>query len=375
MRKILLFSLVLFSSANIFAQEKFEFTSIIDLDATEIKSQDNTGTCWSYSTTSFIESELIRLGKGKHNISEMFNVRFVYKEKALNYVGRQGKANFSQGSLSHDVMNSIRENGMVPDEVYTGLPNGEEKHNHDELETILKSIVDGLIKTRKLSENWLNAFMSVVDTYLGEEPEEFKYKGKKYTPQSFSKDMGINPDDYVNISSFSHEPFYKQFILNVPDNFSNGSFYNLPLDEYMQVIDAALENGFTMAWDADVSEKGFSSKEGVAVIPAKDRKDMSDKETRQVCKEIIPELEVTQENRQKAFDSHETTDDHLMHITGKLKDQKGNIYYKVKNSWGTKRGIDGFIYASAAFVKMKSISVMVHKDALPAAIKTKLNIK
>ena len=184
MRKILLFSLVLFSSANIFAQEKFEFTSIIDLDATEIKSQDNTGTCWSYSTTSFIESELIRLGKGKHNISEMFNVRFVYKEKALNYVGRQGKANFSQGSLSHDVMNSIRENGMVPDEVYTGLPNGEEKHNHDELETILKSIVDGLIKTRKLSENWLNAFMSVVDTYLGEEPEEFKYKGKKYTPSS-----------------------------------------------------------------------------------------------------------------------------------------------------------------------------------------------
>ena len=375
MRKILLFSLVLFSSANILAQEKFDFTSLIDLDATEIKSQDNTGTCWSYSTTSFIESELIRLGKGRHDISEMYNVRFVYEEKALNFVGRHGKANFSQGSLSHDVMNSIRENGMVPDKHYTGLPNGEKKHNHDELETVLKSIVDGLVKSKVLSENWINAFMSVVDSYLGEAPEEFKYKGTKYTPESFAKEMGIDADDYVSITSFSHKPFYSEFILNIPDNFSNGSFHNLPLNEYMQVIDKALENGFTLAWDADVSERSFSSKEGIAVIPAKNRKDMTDEETQQVCKQIIPELEVTQENRQKEFNSQKTTDDHLMHITGKLKDQKGNIYYKVKNSWGTKRGIDGYIYVSAAYMKMKSISVMVHKDALSSETKTKLNIK
>ena len=344
--------------------QKYEFETVIDIDATEIKSQDITGTCWSFSTTSFIESELIRMGKGKHDISEMYTARMVYPEKAANYVRRQGKAQFSEGSLAHDVINTIRKYGMVPESVYSGKPNGEEIHNHSELEAMLGAMLQVVIKSRVLTETWTMAIDAVLNTYLGAAPEKFTYDGKEYTPRSFADEMGINADDYVSLTSFTHHDFDTWFILEVPDNFSNGSFYNIPLDEFEKTVDNALKNGYTIAWDADVSEKTISSKTGMAIWPATPYKELSSEEKEKLFVEILPEAKVDQTTRQKAFENQTTTDDHLMHITGILKDQNGNKYYKVKNSWGEKRGIDGFMYVSQSFFRMKSISVLLHKDAL-----------
>ncbi len=352
--------------------QTYEFETVKDLSCTEVKSQDMTGTCWSYSTTSFLESEFIRMGKGSIDLSEMYNVRMVYPEKAMNYVRYHGKTQFGQGSLSHDVINSAAKYGLVPESVYSGKNNGEDKHNHDELEKMLKSSLEVVLGQRTVSNTWMSAYNAILDSYLGPIPTKFKYKKKEYTPESFAKHLGFNADDYVSIASFTHHPFYEEFILEVPDNFSNGTYENVPLDEFMKVIDHALENGFTLAWDADVSESTFSRKTGMAIIPEKKQKDMSQEEKDRLFKEIIPEKNVTQEMRQKGFEDHTTTDDHLMHIVGKLKDQKGNVFYKVKNSWGKKNGIDGYMYVSVPYMKMKSIAVLLHKDGIPKDIAEKI---
>ncbi|BDD08865.1 aminopeptidase [Fulvitalea axinellae] len=344
---------------------------VIDIDATEVKSQDRTGTCWSFATTSFIESELIRMGKGAHNISEMYNVRNVYPKKAEVYVRNHGKAQFGEGSLAHDVINSVREYGMVPESVYTGLK-FDNRYNHAEMSNILKKILQGVVenKGRTLSKKWKEAYNAVLDVYMGSAPETFEYEGKMYTPKSFADMLGMNPDDYITVTSFTHQPYYSQFILQVPDNFSDGMFYNLPLDEYMEVIDHALKNGYTLSLDADVSEKGFSSKHGLAIVPTEYKgKDA-------FFKENVSEVSVTSESRQEAYDNYQTTDDHLMHITGTGKDKYGNKYFKVKNSWGSNGlGFGGNIYMSDSYMRLKSISVLLHKDALPKNVKKKLGVK
>lgn len=353
--------------------QKYEFQTVTDVEALPVISQGNSGTCWSFSASSFLESEIIRLTGKKIDLSEMYQVRNTYPKKAENYVMRQGKAQFGEGGLAHDVINSAADYGIVPNTVYTGLNGTNENHNHTEMvaviESMLKTYVDNPAK--KLSPNWKNAVAAILDVYLGKNPVEFTFEGKKYTPQSFLAMTKINPANYVTITSFTHVPNYKSFILNIPDNFSNGSFYNLPLTEFIDNIDHALATGYTVELDCDVSEPTFSAKSGVAVIPANDEDDKT------ILTEIKAEKEITPEYRQQEFENLTTTDDHLMHIVGKMKDQKGNIYYKVKNSWGTdgKRVANGgYVYMSVAYMKLKAISVLVHKEALQKSTKQNLGL-
>lgn len=369
MKKIILSALSIFA-LTAFSQE-YKFQNVIDVESTPVISQDKTGTCWSYATTSFLESEIIRLTGKKIDLSEMYNVRNTYMEKAENYVMRQGAAQFSQGALGHDVINSVAKFGIVPIDVFKGKEDSEEKHDHTEMEAALKGMADSFSKAKKLSPKWRQAVSSVLDVYMGENPTDFIFEGKKYTPKNFLTYTKINPKDYISMTSFTHQPFYSNFILNIPDNFSNGSFYNVPIDELIENIDNALTKGFTIALDCDVSEVGFSAKEGVAVLPV----DSEDKE-KKFLKEIKPEVKVTQEFRQQEFENFNTTDDHLMHIVGKVKDQNGNVYYTVKNSWGSgseKVGNNGYIYMSVPYTRLKTISVMIHKDGLLS--KTKSNLK
>jgi bleomycin hydrolase len=351
----------------------YEFQPVIDIKTTPVISQDITGTCWSFSTSSFLESEIIRLTGKQIDLSEMYQVRNTYPKKASNFVMRQGKAQFSQGGLAHDVINSVTDFGLVPADLYTGLSEDEKKHNHSELESVLEAMLKVYIDNpgRKLSPKWKESIAGVLDVYLGKNPTEFNFEGKKYNPISFAEFTKIKPENYVTLTSFSHEPFYTSFILNIPDNFSNGSMYNLPLDEFMQNIDNALAKGYSLSLDCDVSEATFSAKYGVAFIPKKEE------DTKTGLAEIIEEMQITQVYRQAEFENYDTTDDHLMHIVGKVKDQKGNMYYKVKNSWGTdeKRVTnDGFVYMSVSYMRLKTISVLLHKDALLKDAKKKLNI-
>lgn len=336
-------------------------------------SQGITGTCWSFSSTSFLESEIMRITGKKIDLSEMYQVRNTYPAKAENFIMRQGKAQFGEGGLAHDVINSVKKYGLVPESAFSGLQAGENKHNHAEMVAVLKAILETYVDNpgRNLSKKWREVFESVLDVYIGKNISGFTYEGKHYTPKSFLEMTKIRPKDYVSISSFTHAPFYSQFILNIPDNWSNGSFYNVPLDEMMATIDHALENGFTVELDCDVSERSFSSKYGVAIIPA----DVEN--TSNALQNIYPEKEITQQYRQDEFENYNTTDDHLMHITGILHDQNGTKYYKVKNSWGTDESRvanGGYVYFSQAYMRLKSISITVHKDALPKKTFDKLNL-
>ena len=362
-------------SCSVYAQ--YEFQVIKKLDATPIKSQDKTGTCWSFSTASFIESEMLRMGKSEVDLSEMFVVRNIYLEKALNYVHRQGKANFSQGSLGHDLLRVIGKYGIVPEEVYSGKLNNESIHNHSEMEAVLKAVLDVVItnKNGQLSDKWLHAVNGVLDAYLGKVPENFTYKGKTYTAKTFANEIvGINPADYVEITSYTHYPFYKQFVLDIPDNFSNGLYHNVPMEEMEAITEHALQSGYTVTWDCDVSEKGFSAQNGVAILPEQDWSIMSKEQQSQVFESPSPEKKVSQALRQQTFEDYSTTDDHLMHITGMAKDQKGNLYYIVKNSWGRIGKFDGYLYTSKRDFQLKTVSILVHKNAIPKDIAKKMGI-
>jgi len=373
MRTLFILFGILFITTVGFAQESYKFTSQIDLEATAVISQGRTGTCWSFSASSFLESEIIRLTGKEIDLSEMYTVRQTYPKKADNYVMRQGKAQFSQGGLAHDVINAVAEYGLVPNEVYRGLEGSETTHNHAELVAVLSAMTKIYVDNpgKKLSKKWRPAIESVLDVYLGKTLQSFTYEGKSYTPQSFLKMTNIVPKDYVSITSFTQAPFYSEFILNIPDNWSYGNFHNVPLDEMMAVVDQALAKGFTIELDCDVSEKTFSSKDGVAVIPKDSENNIL------ALQGVYPEMNVSQQYRQDEFENFTTTDDHLMHITGLLHDQNGTKYYKVKNSWGTdeKRTTHGgYVYFSEAFMRLKAISVMVHKDAIPRTIAKKLNL-
>lgn len=372
-KNISIFVLVLFISNVTFSQD-YKFETIINLDATDVISQGNTGTCWSFSASSFLESEIIRLTGKRIDLSEMHNVRLTYPKKAWIYLMRQGKAQFSEGGLAHDAMISVKENGLVPASAYTGfVDETTERYNHSEMIKVLKGVLDVYIDNpgRELSPKWKAVIDNILDLYIGKTVTSFNYEGIQYTPESFLKMTKINPDDYISLTSFTHQPLYSNFILNIPDNFSNGSFYNVRLDELVSIVNKALKEGYTVELDCDVSEKSFSSKYGLAIVPENMKK--ADYALRNVSKEqtITPKL------RQQEFENYNTTDDHLMHITGLLKDQNGTMYYKVKNSWGKNServSNEGFIYMSEAFLKLKTISVMVHKDVLPKKIKSKLNL-
>lgn len=362
MMRYLLLSTLLCISLNAYSQYNFKSTK--EIKCTPIKNQAKTGTCWSFATASFIESELLKSGKGEHDLSEMFVVRNIYEDKARNYILRQGKANFSQGSLSHDLMRMMDKVGVVPDQAYSGLSKDETSHNHSEMEAGLKGFLDGILTGKSLSPKWKIAFNSILDTYLGEKPKDFMINGQRKTPQEFAKDLGISAENYLNLSSFSHHPFYKDFILEIPDNYSNGSFYNVPLNEMMEAINYALDKGYSIAWDGDVSEKGFSAKNGIAVLP-------TDSKREDLFTMPGQELVVNQTVRQNGFESFSTTDDHLMHIVGKAKDQKGTTYYVIKNSWGEISEFKGYLYMSEAYVQMKTISVLINKEGIPTKILSK----
>ncbi len=360
-------------------KEAYEFEMIYELKTTPVKNQAKTGTGWSFATTSFIETELIRMGKGEHILSPMFNVRYTYPDKAVNYVRYHGETNFGMGGQAHDVMRVIKNYGLVPDEVYNGKNINEDEHNHGEMDAMLKSIVDVVTKNKggKVTPRWKEVFESTLDIYLGVPPTEFNYQGKAYTPKSFVQSLGFNPDDYIELTSYTHHPFYTQFELEIPDNWTEDLYYNLPIDELIKIIDYALENGYSVAWDGDVSEKEFEKKKAYAIVPADEIIDESQKEDDDEEKEEGPIREkiISQEMRQESFDNYTTTDDHLMHITGLAKDQTGVKFYYTKNSWGTKdRKYNGYWYMSEPYVRLKTIAIMVHKDAVPAEIKSKLGM-
>ena len=361
--------------------QTYEFHTVKDIEATPVISQDKTGTCWSFATTSFLEAEIIRLTGEKIDLSEMYNVRNTYLDKAENYVSRQGKAQFGEGGLSHDVINSARKYGVVPESSFIGKVNPDEQYNHSKMETELEAIVKKAVaETPKKYPNWKADYAAVLDSYMGKFDEnkiispklsidntKVNIEEKALTPKQFLATTKLNLDDYVTITSYTNEPFYSKFILNIPDNFANGSMYNLPLDEFIQNIDNALDKGFTVALDTDDSEDTFSNN-GIAVIPE------NENDTKTILTEIKPEKNITPEFRQAEFENYDTQDDHLMHIVGKVVDQKGNNYYKVKNSWGTRAGKDGYFYMSVPYIRLKAISVMVNKDGLTKKTKSAIGV-
>ena len=368
----------------------YQFDDIKRLDATSVKNQYRSGTCWSFSAISFLESELLRMGKDPIDLSEMWIVRHAYSDKAEKYVRFHGNLNFAGGGAFHDVTNMIKKYGIVPEDKYPGLNYGTDDHVHGELDAVLKGFADKVLKNRnrKLTPVWHDAFDGILDTYLGEKTRKFDYEGAEYTPKSFARNyMGLNMDHYIELSSYTHHPFYSKFILEVPDNWAYDEVYNVPIDELMEVIDQSIEKGYTVAWAADVSEKGFSWKNGVAVVPNKNVESMDNLESAKWADipegELedslysfngpVPEKTITQEMRQEAFNNWKTTDDHGMHITGIAKDKNGTKYYLVKNSWSAKNHIyDGYFYASEAFVRYKTMDIMINKKALPEGIAKKL---
>ena len=379
-----IFTLLIFGTA--FAQEKsaesekddgFVFTTIKEIKTTPVKNQSRTGTCWTFSAASFFETELIRLGKMEIDLSEMFFVRMTYPLKAANYIRYHGQTTFGPGGLFGNILYCLDNFGAVPEEVYPGKLSGQKLHNHSEMDAVLKSILDAIItnRSRSISPVWPEIIESVLDSYLGEVPKQFNYQGKTYTPKSYLQDLGINPTDYIQITSYIHHPYYQQFTLEIPDNWADMLYYNLPLDEFVEVIDYALNKGYSVAWDGDVSEKTFNQKQGVAILPLTDWEEKDKAAQDSTCKQPEPEKTVDQKMRQLYFENYTSKDDHLMHLTGISEDQNGTRYYITKNSWGTKDSkFKGFVHMSESYLKAKTISIMVSKEALPAEIAKKLSI-
>ena len=392
--------------ATVFAQkaeetkddEGYKFDTVKVLPITSVKNQNKAGTCWCYSGLAFIEAELLRMGKPAYDFSEMYIVSNTYRDRAMAAIRTHGDVSFSQGGAFNDVIYGMKHYGLVPEaEMRPGAAYGDTLSDHAELSALTDKMVEAVTKGKmsKLQRNkdhellCVKAIQAVHDIYLGECPKEFTYEGKKYTPQSFYESLGLNADDYVSITSYTHHPFYEQFVLEIQDNWRWGLSYNVPLDEMMEIFDYAIDNGYPIAWGSDVSEQGFRMgvRKGFCVLPATETnasigsdmarwtgmsaKQMQDEAT----KHPTPQRWVTQEERQDAYDNWETTDDHGMLIYGKAKDQLGNEYYMVKNSWGDYGDYHGIFFASKAFVRYKTMNIVVHKDAIPAAIKAKLGIQ
>ncbi len=376
-------------AANATAQTaEYEFTTIKENPVTSIKNQYRSGTCWCFSALSFIESEILRTKGIETDLSEMFVVGKSYRDRAIKYVRLDGHLNFAAGSSFGDVLHVIDDYGIVPQEAMPGFNYGTTMPEHNELDAALKGYVSAIAKNpnRTLSTAWVNGFDGIVAAYFGEYPETFVVDGKEYTPESYREHLGINYDDYVNLSSFTHHPFYEPFIIEVCDNWRWDSAYNLPIDEFMEVMYNAIDNGFTIAWGSDVSEKGFT-RDGLAVMPVEEKKaaagsdqerwvgKAAEEQKEEVKAELPQEMTITQEMRQDGYDRKTTTDDHGMHIYGVAQDQNGNKYFMVKNSWGETGKYKGVWYASDSFVRYKTLNIVVHKDALPKHIAKKLGIK
>lgn len=370
----------------------YNFNETIDLGASPVKNQYRSGTCWSYAAVSFLESELLRTGKGEFDLSEMFLVRQCYHEKADNFVRMHGKSNFGNGGLAMDLLLVWKKYGLVPESEYPGNLADPKGPVHGEMDAVLKGYIDEVIKNpnQKLSSSWKEGFDGILDAYLGQSPERFNYNGKKYTAESFADGLGLDPDDYVCIGSFSHQPYYEPFVLEIPDNWDWNRIDNVTLDELVALLDYALDKGYTLCWDADVGERGFNWEKGLALIPSQRFEDlsnleegrwseMSERERMAMIYDFsVPkkEMEITQEIRQQWFDDYSTTDDHLMHITGKAVDQDGNTFYKVKNSWGSEGHLfEGYMYCSESYIRAKTLFFMLHRDAVPAEISAKLGYK
>lgn len=392
MKKLLISVAVFAFAIASFAQAPgYEFTTVVSHKATPVKDQSSTGTCWCFATASFMESELLRIGKGEYDLSEMFIVRQKYMNQMEDNYLRRGKGNIGEGSLAHTFKNAYKQVGIVPEEAYSGLIDGNKEHNHGALSRYFKALVDANIASKKRTPQYYALINNLFDTYLGKLPEKFTYKGKEYTPQSFTESLGLNMDDYIELTSFTHKPYYEMFSPEVPDNWENQPMYNLPLDELIETIDYALNKGYTVCWDGDVSEQGFSFKNGIAINPqvedvkdylTTDRARFEKMPKYQRMDEVFkfehpyPEINVTPEIRQDGYEKFVTTDDHLMHITGIVKDQNGTKYYITKNSWGAESNKSGgYLNMSESYVRAKTICVMVHKDSLPKELKKKLGIQ
>lgn len=378
------------SAMGAFAQG-YQFTDVVKVPATPVKNQASTGTCWCFATASFMESELLRMGKGTYDLSEMFIVRQKYMNQLQDNYVRHGEGNIGQGSLSHTFKRAYNQVGIVPEEVYTGINYDSDRHNHSEMVRYMQAIAETAVKMKKRSPEYDKLIENLFDTYLGKLPEKFTYQGKEYTPKTFAASLGLNMDDYIQLTSFTHHPYYTMFDVEVHDDWEHEKMYNLPLDEMMETMDYALNNGYTVCWDGDVSEKGFSFTNGVAINPevkkvddyaTTDRARFEKMDEKGRLQEVYkferpyPEINVTPEVRQEGFEAFVTTDDHLMHLTGIAKDQNGTKYYITKNSWGTERNkFGGYLNMSDSYVRTKTIYIMVHKDAIPKAIKAKLGMK
>ena len=393
MKNIVLIATLGLLSLNTVAQEPkkeegFVFSTVKENPITSIKNQNRSSTCWSFSSLAFLESELLRQGKGEYDLSEMFVVHHTMADRAERYVRLHGDNSFSPGGSFYDVVYCMNNYGLVPQEAMNGIMYGDTLPVHNELDAVAEAYVNAIAKGKltKLTPVWMNGLNAIYDTYLGKCPEKFSYKGKEYTPLTFAKSLGLNADDYVSLTSYTHHPFYKKFAIEIQDNWRNAESWNLPIDEFMTVIENAVNNGYTVAWGSDVSEDGFT-RDGIAVVPQMNRTDltgsdmarwtgltMADKR-KELTSKPMPEMDITQEMRQKAFNNWETTDDHGMLIYGMAKDQNGKEYYMVKNSWGTNNKYKGTWYASKAFVKYKTMNILVHKDALPKEIAKKLGVK
>ena len=351
----------------------YQFEFIHKISCNPVEDQASTGTCWSFSTGSFLETENVRQGGASLNLSEMYFVRHNYLEKAKQYLRFQGTTNFDEGSLSHDVLRILDQYGAMPEVNYDGMTGDATRHNHGRLKKELKKYLDDLINSRNIPKDWKKAFNDILDRHLGKVDGEFTYQGEQYNPHSFAeRHIVIDPSDYVTLTSFSHHPMYSTFVLEIPDNYARGSYLNVSLDDLHQICTTALASGQSVVWDCDVSEKGFSARQGLAIVPS----EISDEASSQaVFDHPSPEMTITSALRQDEFDNYSLTDDHLMHIVGLAKDQNGKIYYYVKNSWGESVGLKGYLFASEPYFRLNTIAVMVHKDVIPKTILEKFASK
>ena len=374
MKRILTLAVAAVLCTAAFAQTQtiYQFTPVKDIPVTPVKNQASTGTCWCFATVSFLEAELLRQGKGEYDLSEMFVVRNNYKDRIFDNYLRRGRGNIGPGSISHMATKAIAKYGIVPESVYDGINYDSPTHNHGELSAYLRGIADVSVERKNLSPEYQKLIKSLFDIYLGEVPETFQYNGKTYTPQSFAKMLGLDDmSDYIEITSFSHHPFYQRVPLEIPDNWDHELLWNVPLDDFMAIIDNALTNGYTVAWDGDLTSGEFNHNRGIAICP-----NPEDFAEAVKLEKVYPDRVVTQEMRQKDFETFRTVDDHLMHLTGLFKDQNGNYFYKTKNSWGEGRNpeMKGYLYMSRAYIMMRGIGIMVHKDAIPKDIRKKMGL-
>ena len=395
MKRLALLAGAMVFATSIFAQEKvtlgaYELTPIAENKATSVKDQNRSSTCWCFCTIGMIESDIIKMGKGTYDLSEMWIVRNNYYDKIVRYVRMHGKQNLSGGGAQADVVNTAGKYGLVPESVYTGNAYGADGHVHGELDRILYNFANSVIKNsnKGLSTAWKNALNGILDAYFGVRPETFTYEGKEYTPKSFAAAIGFNADDYIYMTSFSHHPYNTFFALEVPDNWNNSLLYNVPFELYQEMMQEVIKNGYSISWAADLS-KGFKHNKGLALYPDVDVKSMDNSERArwgQMSNEekkdiynyetVVKEKIVTAEEHQNMFDTYDTTDDHGMLLTSLYKDQNGTIYFKTKNSWNVDNSAaKGWLYTSAPYIRAKTTSIMFNKKALDKNMLKALKLK